>query len=188
MRNRRFATRRDELAADNLGTILTRREYHADSCFTLALWPRGAAVRWTLDELENALRKPAYVPFAGRKACALMLPMDPRIVEADDVFEAFARRDALIAGDSRIAEFLRQRHLDPRPHTVFLDAEARGDRGPARIEKRRDALLDREARGDRRSQRLTGKTMSRLRLNIALAERSSRPSARCAAPRSEDSR
>jgi CRISPR system Cascade subunit CasD len=143
LRNRRFATRRDELAADNLGTILTRREYHADSCFTLALWPRGAAVRWTLDELENALRKPAYVPFAGRKACALMLPMDPRIVEADDVFEAFARRDALIAGDSRIAEFLRQRHLDPRPHTVFLDAEARGDRGPARIEKRRDALLDR---------------------------------------------
>jgi CRISPR system Cascade subunit CasD len=143
MRNRRFATRREELAAENLGTILTRREYHADSCFTLAFWPRGVDSRWTLDELANALRRPAYVPFAGRKACPLMLPMDPRIIEADDVFEALARRDALIAANPRIADFLHRHHLDSRPHSVALDADAQGEHGPARIEKRRDALLDR---------------------------------------------
>lgn len=143
MRNRRFATRRGELAVDNLGTILTRREYHADSCFSLAFWPRGDSARWTLDELGDALRKPAYVPFAGRKACPLMLPMDPRIVEADDAFDAFARRDALIAADAGISNFLRERQLEPHPHTVALDAEARPSSDPARIEKRRDALLDR---------------------------------------------
>jgi len=143
MRNRRFAMRRAELAVDNLSAILTRREYHADSCFSLAFWPRGDNARWTLDELSDALRKPAYAPYAGRKACALMLPTDPRIVEADDVFQAFSRRDALIAADPGISNFLRRRHLDSRPHTVALDAEARSACGPARIEKRRDELLDR---------------------------------------------
>jgi hypothetical protein len=72
-----------------------------------------------------------------------MLPMDPRIVEAEDVFEAFARRDALIATDARISAFLFRRGLEPRARTVALDAEARASAGPARIEKRRDALLDR---------------------------------------------
>src|SRR3984893_15445165 len=86
MRNRRFATRREELAVEDLGTILTRRDYRADSCFTLALWPRGKIARWTLDEFQNALRRPVYVPYAGRKSCPFMLPMDPRIVEAADVF------------------------------------------------------------------------------------------------------
>src|ERR1700730_10461953 len=143
MRNRRFATRRDELAVEDLGTILTRREYRADSCFTLALWPRGEIARWTLDEFQNALRRPIYVPYAGRKSCPFMLPMDPRIVEAADVFEAFARRDALIAADARISTFLFRRGLEPRARTVALDAEARASSGPARIEKRRDALLDR---------------------------------------------
>ena len=142
-RNRRFATRREELAAENLGTILTRREYHADSFFSLALWPRGDDARWTLDNLADALRKPVYVPFVGRKACVMMLPMDPRIIEADNVFEAFARRDALIAANPRIADFLHRHHLDARPHSVALDADAQGEHGPARIEKRRDALLDR---------------------------------------------
>jgi hypothetical protein len=72
-----------------------------------------------------------------------MLPMDPRIVEADDVFEAFARRDALIAADPRISAFLFRRGLEPRARTVALDAEARASAVPARIEKRRDSLLDR---------------------------------------------
>lgn len=72
-----------------------------------------------------------------------MLPMDPRIVEAEDVFEAFAGRDALIAADPRISEFLRRRGLEPRARTVALDAEARASAGAARIEKRRDALLNR---------------------------------------------
>jgi CRISPR system Cascade subunit CasD len=143
IRDRRFATRREELAVEDLGTILTRREYHADTCFTLALWPRGDSARWTLDEFLNALRRPVYVPYAGRKACPLMLPMDPRIVEAEDVFEAFARRDALIAADPRISAFLRPRCLETRAHTVALDAEAWASASPAQIERRRDALLDR---------------------------------------------
>ena len=143
MRDRRFTTRREELAVEDLGTILTRREYRADSCFTLALWPRGDSARWTLDEFQNALRRPVYVPYAGRKACPLMLPMDPRIVEAEDVFEAFVRRDALIAADPRISAFIRRRHLEPHAHTIALDAEARASASPAQIERRRDALLDR---------------------------------------------
>lgn len=48
-----------------------------------------------------------------------------------------------IAADAGISNFLRERQLEPHPHTVALDAEARPSSDPARIEKRRDALLDR---------------------------------------------
>jgi CRISPR system Cascade subunit CasD len=44
--NRRFATRREELAVDGLGTILSVREYRTDPAYLVVLWPRGTP-RWT---------------------------------------------------------------------------------------------------------------------------------------------
>lgn len=49
IRNRRFATRREELAIDNLGIILTRREYHLDSCLSLAFGRANAVVTCKID-------------------------------------------------------------------------------------------------------------------------------------------
>lgn len=74
-RNQRLATRRDELInKQSLGTILSYREYRSDCSFSIALWPRVSPLRFGLDELAKALRNPIFVPYAGRKACPLMLP------------------------------------------------------------------------------------------------------------------
>lgn len=142
-RGRRFFTRREELAVDDCGTILTRREYRADVFFSLAFWLRGSAARWSLEELAAALREPAFTLYVGRKACPLMAPTDPRIIEAQDVFEAFARRDGLRGGDPKLAAFLARRGLDARPRMVALDAEAGCGGRAARLERRRDAPIDR---------------------------------------------
>jgi CRISPR system Cascade subunit CasD len=94
-RNRRFATRAEELAqTDALNTVLSRRDYRSDAWHLAALWPRGAAPRWPLEELAEAMRKPRFVPYLGRKSCPLGLPLGPEIAEAPDAPAALAQRHA----------------------------------------------------------------------------------------------
>ena len=81
-------TRADELACDDLKTILSQREFVAGGMYTLAIWRTGETAP-LLDDIATALRKPVYAPFVGRKANALMLPMAPRIVEAASIEAAF---------------------------------------------------------------------------------------------------
>ena len=80
-RNRRFATRADELAVDKteLKTILSRRENRLGALYTIALRPPATqAARHARAIATTHCRTPMFVPFAGRKANALMLPMTPR--------------------------------------------------------------------------------------------------------------
>src|SRR4051812_16961130 len=73
-RGRRFATRAEELATRDLETILSRRDYRTEVFVLGALW-RKAGARWSLLEVEEALLKPHYAPYFGRKSCPLMLPL-----------------------------------------------------------------------------------------------------------------
>jgi CRISPR system Cascade subunit CasD len=141
--NRRFATRHEELAdKQSLGTILSYREYRSDCSFSIALWPRVSALRFSLETLAGALCKPVFVPYAGRKSCPLMLPMQPLIMQAANVREAFARRDAMC--ESQRA-FLRSYGLLAMPHALAVDAVAADATGATlgRRERRRDQILSR---------------------------------------------
>ena len=117
-RNRRFATRADELAVGRteLKTILSRRENRLGGFFTIALAAAttndGAP---PLSDIAAALSAPCFSPFAGRKANVLMLPMTPRLVEAADVEAAFVAFDALET-DAQKA-FRRRYWLTPHPDT-----------------------------------------------------------------------
>lgn len=102
-KKRAFATRREELAADGLETVLSRRDYRADIAFTAALWRRPGLFPWTLEALAMALAAPRFVPYLGRKSCPLGLPMAPRVVVAATVREAFMQRDAAAAAPERDA-------------------------------------------------------------------------------------
>ena len=88
-----IATRADELACDDLKTILSRREFRVGARHTIALW-NTAGSEPDLADIEQALKTPEFAPFAGRKAHVLMLPMAPRLVEADRIEDAFRRFDA----------------------------------------------------------------------------------------------
>ena len=64
-RGRRFATRAEELAAHDLETILSRRDYHMDALVLAALWKRDGA-RWHLAEIEAAMISPGFTLYFGR--------------------------------------------------------------------------------------------------------------------------
>ena len=87
-KGRRFATRREELESDNLNTVLSTREWRADSCFTVVLWSRPDS-SLDVEEMAGALRNPCFVLYVGRKSAPLGLPLNPEILEADTFMDAF---------------------------------------------------------------------------------------------------
>lgn len=84
-----YRTRRDELAADTVNTLLSQRDYRTDALYTIALWRKGEASVPRLVELAEALRRPYFALYLGRKACPPALPLAPHTVTAADLREAF---------------------------------------------------------------------------------------------------
>jgi CRISPR system Cascade subunit CasD len=92
-----FSTRYDEVQEirrqkkeENFkGTILSRREYRQDSFYAVAVWVREDAP-FELTVLKNGLINPEFVLYLGRKACALSLPLNPKVLSKDTIEEALA--------------------------------------------------------------------------------------------------
>lgn len=86
-----FATRKDELAVprEDLRTILSSRDYRCDSLYTVCLWTIGDSSPYSLAQFEASLAKPAFTLYLGRKSCPLALPLQPQVVQASDLREAF---------------------------------------------------------------------------------------------------
>ncbi|MDP6415628.1 MAG: type I-E CRISPR-associated protein Cas5/CasD, partial [Gammaproteobacteria bacterium] len=87
-KNVHYSTRQDELSASKLNTILSQRDYRVDAASMVAIWQKQGA-NWTLSELTEALRKPKLTLYLGRKACPLSLPLNPKIIEIDNLRGAF---------------------------------------------------------------------------------------------------
>lgn len=86
----RFATRREELSVprDELNTILSTREYFCDALYTVCLRAATADPIYSLAEIAEGLRQPAFVPYLGRKSCPVALPFQPRVVAGSTLREA----------------------------------------------------------------------------------------------------
>lgn len=119
------------LRRDRLETSVTTREYRSDVVFDAGIRARDGA-RWSLAELLDALRRPHYTLQLGRRSCPLAWPLDPAVVEADNVIAAFARRDA-----DRPRE-LRGDH----GRSVEVAAETPEDFGPRNRDHRRIRRID----------------------------------------------
>jgi len=76
--------------------------------FTVAVWQNGPG-RWPLEAFGDALRRPVFALYAGRRSNPLGLPVSPAVVEASSLAAALARRPPL--PDGGLAEF---RPLRPR--------------------------------------------------------------------------
>lgn len=138
-RGRSHATRRDELSTrQELNTVLSRREWRSDSCFTIALWPRaGASV--DVELLARALRRPRYCLYVGRKSAPLGLPLNPEAIEADGFLDALDARTPTEAE----AEVLQRTRSTDAPATVACDLDAPGLPEEYRRERRRDRVASR---------------------------------------------
>lgn len=85
-------TRRDELSfpRDQLNTVLSRRDYHEDYRATIGVHCPGTA---TQQELQQALLRPKFTLYVGRKTCVLAWPLDPQPVDAENWEAALAQFD-----------------------------------------------------------------------------------------------
>jgi CRISPR system Cascade subunit CasD len=142
---KRWRTRREELDADDLNTVLSERIYRLEPIATVVLWVK-AETGPTLDAIEAALKRPSYTLYLGRKACPLGWPPRPRLVRESDVNAALVAYDAL-EKESYVAlwRFLpKRRGEDTR--MVWIEADAGADPEADKVKERRqrrDGLMNR---------------------------------------------
>lgn len=87
--------------------IITLRDYRVGVAYAVALW--GAP----LEAIAQALRRPVFTLYLGRKSCPLSSPPGPQLVESPDVVSALRHASMpsfrpdegirLVASDERIA-------------------------------------------------------------------------------------
>ena len=76
----------------NLKTILSTRDYRCDALYTVCLWPFShATVPIPLEELLGKLMYPVFTLYLGRKSCPLTLPLQPQLIKAQNISEAFSK-------------------------------------------------------------------------------------------------
>lgn len=89
--NKKYFTRRQELTSDKLklNTILSQRDYRTDAFYQIAVWAVDNDAPYSLEELNDALQRPKFTLYLGRKSCPVSLPMFPRIVSGTTLKQAF---------------------------------------------------------------------------------------------------
>jgi CRISPR system Cascade subunit CasD len=143
-RGQGYRTRRDELAAENLNTVLSVREWRSDALYTIVLWRRpGGAVE--LDAIRAALARPRFALYAGRKSAPFGLPLAPRLVEADSLIAAFASDPMPPEGRGIVNEIIERTRNRALPSAVEVAFDRDNGIGPdpAWIEVRRDGVVAR---------------------------------------------
>lgn len=167
-RKARWTTRREALDRPRhlLGTLLSQRDYRVSPLVDIALVPRrGAPPHFPPARVAEALRRPAFTLYFGRKACPLGLPPAPDLITADTLADAFgpaaphrnagardviaglgadAQRAAVYA-DLDLADSARGSHM-LRPEDRVLRIEQRRDRSADRrrwqFEQRAEAVVN----------------------------------------------
>ena len=75
-------------AGGKVHTLVTIRDYRTDIAMRAAMW--ADAPRWTLGEIAQALRAPAFTLYIGRRCCPLASPTCPLLARARTPLEALA--------------------------------------------------------------------------------------------------
>lgn len=104
-RGAKYETRKEELDAADLQTGISRRDYCCDVQYVVCLWIEGNDPPFSLQEIREAIARPRFALYLGRKSCPLGFPVDAKIIRADSVFEAFAEADRQQPADFFTASF-----------------------------------------------------------------------------------
>lgn len=76
----------------NKNPVVSRREYLCDASFTVAMSFLSASA-FNSQKVIDALKKPVFTPFLGRRSCPLCVPPFHSIVQAESFIEALSRVD-----------------------------------------------------------------------------------------------
>ncbi len=88
-----YRSRREELTAlprESLATTLSYRDYWQDALYTACFWAKAETPAYSLAALADALRRPRFTLYLGRKSCPPALPLHPQIVTRASLGAAFA--------------------------------------------------------------------------------------------------
>lgn len=125
-------TRRSELAFCTLNTILSSRDYRTDAFYTVAVWGARDPLPYGLDQLVEALKKPVFTLYLGRKSCPPSLPLQPRVLCSETLRDAF--EDAHFDDTEFLREILPQAGYSP----VYWESETPNGFDEQHIIVRRD--------------------------------------------------
>lgn len=141
LKRRPSRTRRDELSVpkSDLGTILSARDYRTDASYRIAV-ERVETSKFDLESLRNALLKPIFPLYLGRKACPPSLPLNPRIIEAADLLSAFrmAFKSDRGASADRPASDFGIHHIESAPYSLTWEDGMAAGVEPLKSGTRRD--------------------------------------------------
>ncbi len=89
-RLKHLATRRNEMEdRENLYTVLSSRDYRCDGLYTICVWGKSKTLPYSLRELVDALHRPRFTLYLGRKSCPLAMPLSACVVSANTLDSAF---------------------------------------------------------------------------------------------------
>lgn len=97
-------TRKSELSAAKLNTILSSRDYRCDGLWVVAVSLTEQATV-NLKGLQTALLKPAYPLSLGRKSCPPALPMMPKVLEPCALKEALDTQFPALTNSEKADDF-----------------------------------------------------------------------------------
>lgn len=136
-------TRKDEINNAPLNTILSAREYYCDSIHTIILEQNKANSFFSLTEIKNALIKPSFFLYLGRKSAPLGMPIYPILVDSDSTQSALIEADAKLADFNKTMSHIRTSKTEKRLYsegsTLASPIHSYQDK-----RKRKDALLNRQ--------------------------------------------
>lgn len=118
-RARHLHTRRDELAHDNIDTVISYRAYRQDSAAVVALWLLQDNDALDLEAIAQAMQRPVFNLYLGRKSCPLALPLAPQVSATPDLRKALDSHHDALHTDDRLPKELRQ--LFKAPASYYWD-------------------------------------------------------------------
>ncbi len=134
-KKRGMHTRKDELEAEELGTILSSRDYRTDSVSTVVLWAKSGAP-YSPARLAQALAEPCFVPYLGRKSCPLALPVQAQVIQAVTIRQAL--ENASFASKEWVGDL-----VGPGRKALYWDKEGNSGLEPQHEFTARDIAISR---------------------------------------------
>lgn len=94
----RFRTRREALQHDKVHTLMSWRDYVTDGLWRVGVAHRGGPI--SLEAIAAALHKPVFHLYLGRREFAPALPLNPKLIEAENLGAALDKYPAVPEFDS----------------------------------------------------------------------------------------
>lgn len=130
-----YYTRASELGSADLNTILSSRDYRCDAAYTVAINVRDNAV-YSAQVLVDALLKPAFTLYLGRKSCPPALPLHPKVVSAANLKEAL---ESISVNPDQLTGLLESSQVG-----IYWEDDEESGYNPDHVITRRDQPLSRE--------------------------------------------